>query len=99
MMRDPHEPMNPWPQTFTCPICGRTSHHPEDARHGYCSACSGYTAEPPPPGFRWVLFRGGSLDGCGRLIEERFLEDGLTYERMSETAGPWTFNGKEFVIA
>ena len=24
---------------FTCPVCHRTSHHPEDIRHQYCPAC------------------------------------------------------------
>lgn len=28
---------------FTCPVCLRTSHHPEDARHGWCSACQSWT--------------------------------------------------------
>jgi hypothetical protein len=31
---------------FTCPTCGRTSHHPEDARHGWCSACQAFTGDP-----------------------------------------------------
>jgi hypothetical protein len=84
--------------SYTCPICRRDSYHPLDVKHGFCSACGGYTREPPPPGLRWVLFRGGSLDGCGRLIEERFLEEGMTYERMSESTGPWTFDGSEFTL-
>ena len=25
--------------SFTCPNCGRTSHHGEDVRHRYCGAC------------------------------------------------------------
>lgn len=29
--------------TFTCPACGRTSHHPDDARYGYCGACHEFT--------------------------------------------------------
>jgi hypothetical protein len=28
---------------FTCPRCGRTSHHPEDERQGYCGACHDWT--------------------------------------------------------
>lgn len=28
---------------FTCPKCTRTSHHPEDVRHGYCGACHEFT--------------------------------------------------------
>jgi hypothetical protein len=57
-------------QTFTCPVCGRTSHHPEDVRQRWCGACRGATGYEPPLGFRWFLFRGGSLDNTGRLIEE-----------------------------
>jgi hypothetical protein len=35
---------------FTCPQCHRTSHHPEDARHGYCGNCHEFTgAEAPWP--------------------------------------------------
>jgi hypothetical protein len=33
--------------SFTCPRCGKTSHHPEDARHGYCGNCHDFTASPP----------------------------------------------------
>ena len=29
--------------TFTCPRCGRTSHHPIDAREGYCGYCHDWT--------------------------------------------------------
>lgn len=29
--------------SFTCPACQRTSHHPKDEEHGWCSACSAYT--------------------------------------------------------
>jgi len=28
---------------FTCPACGRTSHHPADVEHGYCGACHDFT--------------------------------------------------------
>lgn len=31
---------------FTCPRCGRTSHHPQDVEHGYCGACHDFTAVP-----------------------------------------------------
>jgi hypothetical protein len=31
--------------SFTCPVCGRVSHHPEDVRHGYCGACHAFTGE------------------------------------------------------
>ncbi len=29
--------------TYTCPRCGRTSHHPEDFKAGYCGACHDWT--------------------------------------------------------
>jgi hypothetical protein len=31
---------------FTCPKCGKTSHHPDDERHGYCANCHDFTASP-----------------------------------------------------
>jgi hypothetical protein len=33
--------------SFTCPRCHKTSHHPEDERHGYCANCHDFTAPPP----------------------------------------------------
>jgi hypothetical protein len=36
---------------FTCPRCGRTSHHPIDAQEGYCGYCHDWTAES------WVKVR------------------------------------------
>lgn len=38
------------PVPFTCPRCSRASHHPEDARQGYCGACRDWTASEP-----WVI--------------------------------------------
>lgn len=29
--------------SITCPICGATSHHPEDVRFGYCGQCHAFT--------------------------------------------------------
>jgi excisionase family DNA binding protein len=29
--------------SFTCPDCHRTSHHPDDAKYGYCGACHAFT--------------------------------------------------------
>jgi hypothetical protein len=40
------EPLNDSPPSFTCPRCGRTSHHPDDVREGYCGACHDWTREP-----------------------------------------------------
>lgn len=31
-------------KTFTCPRCNRTSYHPKDLEHGWCSACQDFTA-------------------------------------------------------
>jgi hypothetical protein len=31
--------------SFTCPVCGRTSRHPDDVREGYCGACHAWTGE------------------------------------------------------
>lgn len=31
------------PRTFTCPRCGRTSHHLADVGEGYCGACHDWT--------------------------------------------------------
>lgn len=32
--------------SITCPECGRTSYHPKDIEHGYCSACDWWTSDP-----------------------------------------------------
>ena len=29
--------------TFTCPVCGAVSSHPEDLANGYCGACHAFT--------------------------------------------------------
>lgn len=36
----------PGPLPFTCPVCRRTSHHPEDAKNGYCGNCHAFTGIP-----------------------------------------------------
>ena len=33
-------------RAFTCPRCGRVSHHPVDAIEGYCGSCADFTGEP-----------------------------------------------------
>jgi hypothetical protein len=53
--------------SFTCPICGRTSYHYMDVQERWCGACHGATGHQPPPGMRWVMLRGGSVD-AGRLM-------------------------------
>lgn len=82
--------------SYVCPVCLRESHHPMDERYGYCSACQGYTREPPPEGFRWVLFHGGHMDRCGRLLELARLEVGGTYERVTNN-DVYVYDGEAFV--
>lgn len=38
--------------SFTCPVCHRTSHHPEDVKHGYCGNCHAFTGQPAHPPIR-----------------------------------------------
>lgn len=83
--------------SYTCPVCARTSHHPVDAKYGYCSACHGYTSEEPPTGMRWVLFLGGGpLDRRGRLLVEDALSIGGTYETATGDAR-YVYDGHRFV--
>jgi hypothetical protein len=37
------------PAAFTCPRCGMTSHHPQDAQHCYCANCRRFADEAPLP--------------------------------------------------
>lgn len=37
------------PLPFTCPVCRRTSHHPEDAKNGYCGNCHAFTGHTEAP--------------------------------------------------
>lgn len=49
--------------SFTCPMCSRTSYHPEDVKAGYCGACHDWTGRPagaPAPALvlgltMWIL--------------------------------------------
>lgn len=53
---------------ITCPVCGWTSHHPEDERWGYCNRCKWWTSdnllgpaawisyECPDAGCEWAIF-------------------------------------------
>lgn len=44
---------------ITCPVCGSTSHHPEDERQGYCGRCNDYTSLCRRPGcMRWAVMKG-----------------------------------------
>jgi hypothetical protein len=44
--------------SFTCPKCGRTSHHPEDEAQGYCGHCHAFTREEPAASYQVVLADG-----------------------------------------
>src|SRR5205807_7468130 len=33
-------------ESITCPLCGMTSHNPNDVKNGYCGNCHAFTAEP-----------------------------------------------------
>lgn len=37
---------HPMADAFTCPHCGRTSHHPRDVDQRYCGACHWWTGVP-----------------------------------------------------
>jgi hypothetical protein len=43
MRRVYSRPEDPRP-SITCPVCGRTSYHPNDVEQGYCGNCHGYTS-------------------------------------------------------
>lgn len=60
--------------TFTCPLCGMTSHNPNDAHEKWCGNCHGYTTVPAPPGMRWVILRGGYRI-MGRMMTEPLPEE------------------------
>lgn len=32
--------------SITCPVCGFTSHHPQDIAYGFCGNCHAYTGKP-----------------------------------------------------
>lgn len=56
--------------SFTCPRCHRTSHHPDDAKHGYCGACHEFTG-PQTAGMLQVWDRtvaGHCPMGCGQTL-------------------------------
>lgn len=31
---------------ITCPVCGKTSYHPQDIKEGYCGYCHWWTGRP-----------------------------------------------------
>ena len=60
--------------SFVCPICGRESWNLNDVREKWCGACHGATGHPTPPGLRWAMLQGGSID-AGRLMAEPLPEE------------------------
>ena len=57
---------------FTCPRCGRTSHHPRDLAEGYCGACHAFTAglaQPLTPSEIAAQRAGGTSLGPGIWVD------------------------------
>lgn len=55
--------------SFTCPVCGQTSHHPKDIEEGYCGNCHWWTGRKDMLADRleswiWSAERGEMPDGC-----------------------------------
>lgn len=67
--------------SFTCPKCQKTSHHPEDARHGYCANCHDFTASPP-----------GAIPNAG---ETHVFVDGIVAARDKEPYVRLMVNGEK----
>lgn len=40
---------------ITCPCCLLTSHHPDDAKHGYCGRCHWWTSDPELAPYHFAL--------------------------------------------
>jgi hypothetical protein len=38
-------------ESITCPVCHRTSYHPDDIEAGYCGNCHDWTS--PPAEYGW----------------------------------------------
>jgi hypothetical protein len=38
--------------SFTCPVCRRTSHNPNDESAGYCGYCHDFTGTPKYESYR-----------------------------------------------
>lgn len=62
--------------TFTCPVCGETSHHPDDVRHGYCGRCHAFTRDEAARVIR--LTRRPAIE---RLVEG--------WDQLSADLDPW----------
>lgn len=62
--------------TFTCPVCGITSHNPRDEEEGYCGNCHGFTTFDPD----WMI-------APGETIREWLEENGLSVRVGAKAAG------------
>lgn len=82
---------------YTCPVCGHVTADMIGAREQWCDRCCGYTSEKPLPGFRWVMFRGGILDGRGVQVSTHALEEGAIYTH-SFSPEAWIYDGAEFQL-
>jgi hypothetical protein len=71
--------------SFTCPKCKKTSHHPQDERHGYCANCHDFTASPV-----------GSLPNAGAT---HVFVDGIVAARNKEPYVRLTVNGETAQIS
>lgn len=58
-------------ETFTCPLCGRTSHHPDDVRYSYCGACHEFTDTTGAVEFVKDLIAQGQWENYDRIMAER----------------------------
>jgi hypothetical protein len=66
---------------FKCPKCNKTSHHPDDERHGYCGNCHDFTKSPT-----------GSLPNAG---DTHVFVDGIVAARDTEPYVRLIINGEK----
>ena len=73
---------------FTCPRCQHTSHHPQDAREGYCGVCHEWTGprygvineHDFHGGFGWTI-----IDRSRQQTTAGWFADRVAAERTAET--------------
>jgi hypothetical protein len=57
-------------EPFTCPVCSKTSHHPQDAQEGYCGRCRWWT------GNEVIVAVGVNCGECGLSVLALLTPDG-----------------------
>lgn len=71
---------------FTCPVCHRTSYHPQDEAEGYCGACHDFTGilpgmriveDPAVPEGEIRLVYGPTGQSVGRIISVEADDNGI----------------------